>query len=286
MPPPLPTLLTLPLLLALAATLLLAATLRLLAILPGAHPQRPRRLHPRSRRSPARLLVVLGSGGHTHEMLALLRGLDTRKYGHRTYVVSSGDGFSAGRARAFERGLEEAAVRRRGDADATGVETEHAKGTQKHADADTDANADANSDTRWQHAAHLGPAHYTIHPIPRARAIHQPLLTTPLTALRTLLAALPLLCPRSAPPPDLILTNGPATSAIIILAALILRFFNVRGVESGGLCRTLYVESFARVNRVSLSGRLVVRGVDRFVVQWEGLEGYGGRAEYGGVLVG
>ncbi|KAF2127121.1 glycosyltransferase family 1 protein [Dothidotthia symphoricarpi CBS 119687] len=237
MPPPPSALLTLPTLLALLTTLLLATTLRLLAILP-----RPR--NPPHRRTPppaTRVIIVLGSGGHTHEMLCLLRALNTQKYTHRTYVVSSGDAFSAQRAVAFERALEE-----RGD-----------KCT--------------------------GPAHYTIHTLPRARRVHQSLFTTPFSALRTLGGAFtPLL---DGELPGLIITNGPATGVIVVLAVLVLKFFNVRGAQSGGMCRTVYVESFARVRGLSLSGRLLVRVVDRFLVQWEGLEGGGGRAEFWGVLV-
>jgi beta-1,4-N-acetylglucosaminyltransferase len=48
--------------------------------------------------------------------------------------------------------------------------------------------------------------------------------------------------------------------------------------------RTIYVESWARVRRLSLSGTILVGVVDRFLVQWEGLRGLG-RAEYIGVLV-
>ena len=45
------------------------------------------------------------------------------------------------------------------------------------------------------------------------------------------------------------------------------------------------VRSFARVKTLSLSGKLLLRVVDRFLVQWEELEGAGGRAEYWGILV-
>ena len=53
------------------------------------------------------LLVILGSGGHTAEMLTILRRLPllAQKYTHRTYVVSSGDGFSA-EAVEFEESLD------------------------------------------------------------------------------------------------------------------------------------------------------------------------------------
>ncbi|PSN68716.1 oligosaccharide biosynthesis protein Alg14 like protein [Corynespora cassiicola Philippines] len=255
MAPPLSSLYTLSFLLALLTTLLVSASLRLLAILP------PTRTPPRRRKSTSvRLLVVLGSGGHTSEMLSLLRDLDPRKYTQRTYIVSSGDAFSAARAAEFERALEERV--RGGDADA-------------------------------EKKAHVGPECYAIATLPRARRIHQSLLTTPFSALRTLVYAFrPLVAQRDGGVgaevqdlPDLIVTNGPATAVIVVLASFILRFFDIRGAQSRGKCKTIYVESFARVKTLSLSGKLLLRVVDRFLVQWQELEGKGGRAEYCGMLV-
>lgn len=49
--------------------------------------------------------------------------------------------------------------------------------------------------------------------------------------------------------------------------------------------RTVYVESWARCRTLSLTGRLLdTLGVDRFLVQWEGLVDMG--REFRGVLVG
>ncbi|KAF2997310.1 UDP-N-acetylglucosamine transferase subunit [Curvularia kusanoi] len=283
MPPALTSLYTLSFLLALLTTLFVVCSLRLLAILPNAR-LRPRQPRLRARPACARVLVVLGSGGHTHEMFALLRGLDARKYVSRTYVVSSGDAFSAGRAVAFETGLEarwnggdgDGRGQGRGQGQESGMEGVGAASFL--AARKTGVDADAESRLRC-----VGPGAYDIATIPRARRIHQPLYTTPFSALVSLAMAFkPLLAPD---PPALIVTNGPATAVIVVLAAFILRFFDVRGVESKGLCRTVYVESFARVKTLSLSGKLLVHVVDRFLVQWEELKGYGGRAEYCGILV-
>jgi beta-1,4-N-acetylglucosaminyltransferase len=271
--------------LAVLATLFVAATLRLLAVLPN-----QRAMPTQWRKCPlaTRILIVLGSGGHTHEMFYLLRDLDTKKYTHRTYVVSSGDAFSAQRAIEFERGLEE-----RSNASQ--------KEKEKNQEIPVLAVNGTTKDTTERPTC-LGPDHYNISLIPRARKIHQSLLTTPLSALSTLLASIPILL--SAPPllpnapsttayeraaddlPDLIITNGPATAVIVILASLILRFFDIRGANSRGKCRSIYVESFARVKGLSLSGKILSRIVDRFLVQWEELEGSGGgRGEFWGILV-
>ncbi|KAI4228841.1 MAG: hypothetical protein L6R36_001343 [Xanthoria steineri] len=232
---------------------LVSSFLRLLYVLPAFNPTIP---HPRPRGQPTRLLVVLGSGGHTSEMFSLLRDLDPNLYTHRSYIVSGGDSFSASKAVDFERALE---TKRR-----------HKQGTTPV------------------------PSTYDISVIPRARRIHQPLWTTPVSSLRCLVACFALLGPprtriswRSdinqhrterlapgTPPytyPDLIIANGPATAVLVIAASLLLRFLKCRGTE--GKMRTIYVESWARVNSLSLSGRILVACgmVDRMLVQWENL---------------
>jgi len=47
----------------------------------------------------------------------------------------------------------------------------------------------------------------------------------------------------------------------------------------------IYVESFARVKSLSLSGKILYWLVDRFIVQWPGLSERYKRAEYHGILV-
>ncbi|MCJ1289866.1 UDP-N-acetylglucosamine transferase subunit [Xylographa carneopallida] len=244
---------------------------------------------------PTRLLIVLGSGGHTAEMLSLLRDLDPSSYTHRSYVVSSGDDFSAQKAVLFEAGLEARCKM-------------------------ASASVQVMDETRRESYGS-----YDIAFVPRARRIHQPLLTTPVDALRCLWACFVVLRSPSLPPspsarrsptrsypprvqppsspiftyPHLILTNGPATATILILASLLLRLFPFfllpfLGLPgTAGTMRCIYIESWARVRRMSLSGWLLVAGgmCDRVLVQWEGLarEGWKGRGwgkrEFKGALV-
>ncbi|OJD31001.1 glycosyltransferase family 1 protein [Diplodia corticola] len=279
--------------------------------------ERYRRRH--AIREATRLVVVLGSGGHTAEMLAMLRKLDARTFlrswSQRTYVVSEGDGFSAERAREFEEGLLDAVGRRRvkgrtskvdGEEEA-GAEEAEAEGKKDERNGNEGAMAAAAAEEQQQQQQHNAnasrhsdaekdeptPGTYTLHTVPRARAIHQPLLTTPLSALRCLASCLSILHESSnsssgarSPPPDLILANGPGTAVVVILAAVLLRFFDLNDARGTSRIRTVYVESWARVTRLSLSGRLLLPVVDRFVVQWEGLVGRtGGKGEFLGVLV-
>jgi len=124
---------------------------------------------------------------------------------------------------------------------------------------------------------------YQILTIPRARRVHQNILTVPFTTLRSLLAAMyrvtlaPRLSGESAF--DVLLLNGPGTCVVLCVAAYVNRFL--------GLCspRLVYIETFARVRELSLTGKLMRPIVDRFVVQWPDLLQDGGRGECHGWLV-
>lgn len=227
---------------------------------------------------PGHLLIVLGSGGHTAEMLnilstslASLRAPSTFTF--RTYVVSSGDSFSAQRAHEFESSL-------------------------------TNRNIDAKDPSTPP---------YNVVIVHRARKVHQSLFTAPFSSLRCLWDCI-LVLKGSHPDiiqsgtsargnPDLILTNGPGTGVIVILASLVLLFFGVGGkpasssaakdsnnlaqeLGQSGQMRSIYIESWARVKTLSLSGRLLKPLVDRFIVQWPQLvETEGKRVEYIGPLI-
>jgi beta-1,4-N-acetylglucosaminyltransferase len=79
-------------------SLVILSLIRLACILPIFSPKPPS-----PHRTSARLLIVLGSGGHTAEMLRLLQPLNFNKYVHRSYIVTSGDTLSESKAREFEK---------------------------------------------------------------------------------------------------------------------------------------------------------------------------------------
>ncbi|OGM41773.1 UDP-N-acetylglucosamine transferase subunit alg14 [Aspergillus bombycis] len=213
-------------------------------------------------------------------MFSMLRRikLDPSQYTYRTYVVSSGDNFSATKAVEFE--------------------TRYVNTVQKAT------------------ATDRSPAEsYTIVTVPRARRVHQSFLTAPFSTLRSFWACLLVLRgqygdqerpPSSmvSPYPDVILTNGPATAVCVILAARLLRLYNfIRGFVPfkkafGGenlaptdhQLRTIFIESWARVTTLSLSGKILLPFSDRFLVQWPRLAGIGAwkgmrKTEYVGMLV-
>ncbi|KAF8602144.1 oligosaccharide biosynthesis protein Alg14 like protein [Ceratobasidium sp. AG-I] len=111
-----------------------------------------------------------------------------------------------------------------------------------------------------------GNTDYEILTMPRARKVHQSLLTTPFTAAFSLIWTLRTLTLQTMRTnesfADVLLINGPGTCFVLALGVYLNRFL---GVPSP---RVVYVESFARVNSLSLSGKLVQPLADRFLVQW------------------
>ncbi|KAF9643797.1 oligosaccharide biosynthesis protein Alg14 like protein, partial [Thelephora ganbajun] len=123
---------------------------------------------------------------------------------------------------------------------------------------------------------------YTLLYVPRARRVHQPLWTTPPSVLASLIACVrhavrAVLNPESAW--DVLILNGPGTCFSICAAVYFNRFL---GLPSP---RVIYIESFARVRSLSLSGKLLRPFVDRFIVQWPDILQQGGRGQYRGCLV-
>ncbi|KAH7909323.1 glycosyltransferase family 1 protein [Hygrophoropsis aurantiaca] len=227
--------------------ILLALTVRTFAILSG-YPRRPKPSEQNLSNSKTRSVAVfLGSGGHTSEAMMLVSALDFSRYTPRTYVVSEGDTLSAHKATTLEQ---------------------------------SKAASLSSSNTQMRRQ-------YNIEIVPRARRVHQSLLTTPSTALLSLMFCIYLVSIKPLfaksgfrrPFADVLILNGPGTCVILCVAVLLNKFI---GLPSP---RIIYVESFARVRSLSLSGRLLCRIVDRFIVQWPELARRDSRKEYRGWLV-
>jgi len=224
----------------------------------------------RNPREPTHLLIVLGSGGHTAEMLSMLdrsvnepdprARLEWRDYTHRTWVVNEGDSISASRAKDFE-------------------------------DSTMGFGQERLMEGKVKKATDLGPGTYEVVTVPRARLIHQSIYSAPISCAKTFAACWSLLVKQldqGRDFPDLILVNGPATATVLVYTAIALRFFNVKGCVTNGRLRTVYVESWARVKKMSLSGNMLSRVVDKCLVQWPQLDARRngtGKAKYVGMLV-
>lgn len=108
--------------------------------------------------------------------------------------------------------------------------------------------------------------------VTRARKVHQSLWATPFTSLVSMYDILTVLL---SPPlgtaleyPDLIFSNGPATGFFVGLAVHLLKIFYVVPEDR---CFFVYIESWARISTLSLTGKLFhYTGIaDAFAVQHE-----------------
>lgn len=179
----------------------------------------------RSIKKPCTAMFVLGSGGHTTEMLRLIGDLNERLYSPRIYVYSDTDKLSQ-------------------------VKATQAEGRRKD---------------------------FHTRSISRIREVHQSLASVPLTAIKPFLQA-PLILLRDQP--DVLVVNGPGTCIPLVIWSFIL----------GVLCFkrpvVVFVESFCRVENLSLTAKILRPFVDRLIVQWRPLyEKYRKSTRFFGLLV-
>ncbi|ORZ34876.1 oligosaccharide biosynthesis protein Alg14-like protein [Catenaria anguillulae PL171] len=174
------------------------------------------------------MLIVLGSGGHTMEMLQLLSTLGPQSPYPRSYVVARGDPASLAKITQFEL---------------------------ERADQD----------------------HYRVHAIPRARQVGQAYWSAVWSSARAGLSALWIVFSDA---PLLLLCNGPGTCLPLCLSVAL---FKVLGLLH---TRQLYVESVARVQTLSLTGKIYYHlRLGDMVVQWPSLAKRYPRVKYNGLLV-
>ena len=187
-------------------------------------------------------MVVLGSGGHTAEMLTLVRSLP------RAVVEREGRIHSGG-----------------GDTDAGGGAGDGLSGSgiectypRCYVVASTDA-LSAEKALRVEAEAAAGAEH--VERIPRSREVGQSYFTSTLTTVRATLAAIPILLKHA---PKVLLVNGPGTCLPLCAIACALRLLRISHTH------VVYVESAARVESLSLTGQLLrdLRLADKLLVQW------------------
>ena len=177
------------------------------------------------------VLVVLGSGGHTSEMLALVEGLDHDRFSKILWVYANTD------------------------------KTSLPKLERERSAAKKGLLVNSNQSTRS---------------IPRSREVGQNWLSSGVSTIFACWSAMKITFEFK---PDLILLNGPGTCVPIALGGFLLKC-----LRWSHFPRIVFVESFCRVDSLSLTGRLLYPFVDRFVVQWSDLQGHMNGAEYLGVI--
>ncbi|KAL6824544.1 Alg14 domain-containing protein [Trichoderma sp. SZMC 28015] len=180
-------------------------------------------------------LFVLGSGGHTKEMLMMMDdGFCDFADFHRRYLISSGDSMSENHVHDYEESLASLC---------------ESRGTS--------------------------PGTYDKFIVTRARRVHQPLWSTPFTALLSIVEIFPALL---IPPkglvgmkmkpcyPSRVFSNGPATGFFVALAVHLLK---MAYLVPESCMKVIYIESWARISTLSLTGKLLFHtGIaDVFVTQ-------------------
>lgn len=178
-------------------------------------------------------LFVLGSGGHTKEMLLMMDdGFCNFGNTHRRYLISSGDKMSENHLTDYEEDV--------------------AKLSKAN---------DANGGT------------FDKIVVTRARRVHQSIWTTPLSAAISVAEIVPALLfpPRNAVGrksryPDQVFSNGPATGLFV---ALVIHALKMLYIVPEGSMKFIYIESWARISTLSLTGKLLYyTGIaDIFMVQ-------------------
>lgn len=114
--------------------------------------------------------------------------------------------------------------------------------------------------------------------IDRARSVGESFLLSIMSTAKSTISIIKALFPFTGLP-SLLLLDGPGTCVPLAYVLFLLKFF--------GFCNTkiIYIESLARVNQLSWSGKLILPIADRFIVQWENLIYKHKRVEYYGILI-
>ncbi len=186
-------------------------------------------------------MFIMGSGGHTTEMVSMIeRSIRPMGGMYRRYIVNEDDGMTRERVKDLEERI-------------------------------------------GNRFAEIGehPGLFDIKEVQRARKVHQSWLTTPLSAARSLWSVFAILFSsdsvaaaaggdtRAAAAwrfPGVVVTNGPGTGFLFLLAAHLLKI--ARCVPEDYM-NGIFVESFAKVRTLSLTGKLIhwTNVADRFIVQ-------------------
>lgn len=194
-------------------------------------------------------MVILGSGGHTTEMIRLLQELDPCKYTPIVYVVTDSDTTSIPRLQKYIKEYDE------GD-------TNESNGSEprQHKSRWEGRYPVENCNDKKELESFASSSVASVHRLPRAREVHQSYLSSIFTTIYSFLQTLVLLYKIR---PELLLTNGPGTCVPVIYSIFLFRLFSLNRS-----CKIIFIESLCRVQTLSLSGKLVYPIVDQFVVHW------------------
>jgi beta-1,4-N-acetylglucosaminyltransferase len=172
-----------------------------------------------------KLLIVLGSGGHTTEMFFMLDKLPKHYYTTRIYIMAYNDNLSLIKAKDYEK------------------------------------------DSK----------NYKIIRLPRPRQVGQSYLSSIPYFVYACIYSFFIIFRHGFL--SILITNGPGTSLPLSLMGLYFSWF------WGYPIQFLFIESFARVHNLSLTGKLLYPLISNFIVQWPQLKSKYSRTQYCGLLI-
>lgn len=196
-----------------------------------------------SRSKNVRTMVVLGSGGHTTEILAVVARLNPERYAPRCYVSARTDRLSEAKAKMHEAEVE---------ATCTGSHT---------STLGSDGN-DASADPSYVK-------------ISRSREVGQSYLTSVYSTLRSIAEAVFVVLRFR---PELLLCNGPGTCIPLCLVCYVGQFMGLGKTTIVYVESIARVKSLSLTGKLLYRLRIA----DRFFVQWEGLMQRYPRCTYAG----
>lgn len=164
-------------------------------------------------------MVVLGSGGHTTEMIQLIKNLSPQQGYQQPFIFVK-------------------------------------------------AATDSTSVDRLQGAGLVVNDNIIICNIPRAREVGQSYLSSIFTTLYSFWYAIQLV---GRVQPDLLLCNGPGTCLPLCVAALCWRVLSLSLMPQEQF-RVIFIESYCRVQTMSLTGRILYPWADLCAVHWPSLQ--------------
>eukprot|EP00347_Sterkiella_histriomuscorum_P020197 403338725 len=190
-------------------------------------------------------MIVFGSGGHTTEMLLMLKQLNFDKYDSITFVLGHSDTFSLNKIRDFFRKYRNIDLK-------------------IHQNEQIQSQEQSKDDTTKMKTVELGNK-FRIVRLFRSREVKQSYMSSIITTIRGLLHSFKIIYECQ---PDLIVTNGPGTAMPLCYARWIMsKIFWIKPKA-----KILFIESFCRVTSLSLTGKLLKPIANKFVIQWEELK--------------
>ncbi|CAD7930062.1 unnamed protein product [Amoebophrya sp. A25] len=200
-----------------------------------------------------RCVAVLGSGGHSSELLQLIEGWDMYDF---VFIAADSDPYCH---KILERNGFKIDERTGSRSAAPAHHVENQKGSRTRESGST--------------GSATGARKCSLFLIQRSRHVGEGWVSSLVHTLQACAQCVNLVRrERLIRDADLLLVNGPGVCVPVVFGMLLSELLGWRGTTFASHARLVFVESFARVRSISMTGRILQPWVDRFVVQWRATE--------------